>query len=65
MAFRTTYIIDVKLKIIKIRTGCQYVDYVYYSGTQTQPHKAFDWAAQAFSCARGLQVGHSCFRAFN
>jgi len=33
MALGTTCIKDVKLKIIKIRTGCQHVDYFHYSET--------------------------------
>jgi len=33
MALRTTCIKNVKLKIIKLRTACQYVDYFYYGET--------------------------------
>ena len=47
MALRTTYIKIFKLKVIKIRTGCQYVSYSYYS-------ENLNWAA----C--GPRVGHSC-----
>jgi len=46
VALRTTCIKNVKFKIIKIRTGCQYVGYLYYS-------KNVNWAA----C--GPWVGHS------
>jgi len=38
VALRTTYIKNVKFKIITIRTGCQYVGYFYYS-------KNLNWAA--------------------
>ena len=53
MALRTTCIKNVKFKFIKIRTGCQYVGYVYYIENLTGPHKTFDWA----TC--GSRVGHS------
>jgi len=33
MALRTTCIKNVKLKIIKLRAACQYVDYFYYGET--------------------------------
>jgi len=39
MALKTTCIKNVKFKIIKIRTGCQYVGYFCYSET-------LNWAAQ-------------------
>jgi len=49
VALRTTCIKNVKFKTIKIRSGCQYVGYFYWTGL----HKTFDWA----TC--GPQVGHS------
>jgi len=55
MALETTCNKNVKLKIIKIRTGCQYVVTFITAKTQTGPHKTFDWAA----C--GARVGHSWF----
>jgi len=45
VALRTTCINNVKFKIIKIRTGCQYVGYFYYS-------EKLIWAA------RNLRLGH-------
>jgi len=39
VVLRTTCTKNVKLKIIKTRTGCQYVGYFYYS-------KNLNWAAQ-------------------
>jgi len=42
---RTTCIKNVKLKIIKITTSCQYVGYFYYS-------ENLNWAAQK------LRLGH-------
>jgi len=49
VALRTICIKNDKFQIIKIRTGCQYVGYFYYS-------KNLNWAA----C--GPLVGHSCRR---
>jgi len=31
VVLRTTWIKNVKFKIVNIRTGCQFVDYFYYS----------------------------------
>jgi len=39
----------VKFKIIKIRTGCQYVGYSYYSAN-------LNWAAQNAQLGRGLHI---------
>jgi len=39
MALRTTCIKNVKFKIIKIRTGCQYVGYLHCN-------RYLNWAAQ-------------------
>ena len=46
MALRTTCIKNVKFKVIKIRTGCQYVACFYYS-------ENLNWAAQ------NLRLGHT------
>ena len=55
-ALRTTCIENIKLKIIKIRTGCQYVGCFYYSQKpklgRTKP-------------STGPRVGHSCYRLFS
>jgi len=52
VALRTTCIKNVESKIIKIRTGCKYVGYCYYSGR--------------LNCAAcGPRVGHSWFRDTN
>ena len=40
MALSTTCIKNVKFKSIKLRTGCQYVGYFYYSENH------LDWATQ-------------------
>jgi len=45
VVLRTTYIKDVKFKIIKIRTGCQYIAYFYYSENLNR-------------AAQNLQLGH-------
>jgi len=45
VALKTTCIKNVKLKIVKIRTGYQYTGYFYYS-------KNLNWAAQ------NLRLGH-------
>jgi len=45
MALRTTCIKNVKFKIIKIRIGCQYVGYFYYS-------ENLNWAAQNLRLGR-------------
>jgi len=42
VALRTTRIKNVKFKIIKIRAGCQYVGYFYYS-------ENLNWAAVGHS----------------
>jgi len=42
VALKITCIKYVKFKIIKIRTGCQYVGYFDYK-TQTGPHKTSTW----------------------
>jgi len=44
MALRTTCIKNVKFKIIKIRTGCEYVRYFYHSENLNWAAKKFDWA---------------------
>jgi len=49
MSLRTTCIENVKLKIVKIRTGCQYVGCFYYS-------ENLNWAAQNLRLGRGLDV---------
>ena len=49
---------NVKFRINKMRTGHQYVGYLYYSETSTGPHKT--WAA----CAPRAAVGHSWFKTF-
>ena len=51
VALRTTCIKNVKFKIIKTRTGCQYVGYFYYS-------ENLNWAAQnpRLGCMRA--TGH-------
>jgi len=45
VALRTTCIKNVKFKIIKIRTSCQYIGYFYYS-------ENLNWATQ------NLRLGH-------
>jgi len=46
VALKTNCIKNVKFRIIKIRTGCQYIGYIYYS-------ENLNWAA----CV--ARVGHS------
>jgi len=46
---RTTCIKNVKFKIIKTTTGCQYVGYFYYS-------ENLNWAAQNPRLGRGLDM---------
>jgi len=46
MALKTNWIKIFKFRLIKIRTGCQYIGYIYYS-------ENLIWAA----C--GSRVGHS------
>jgi len=41
---------NVKFKIIKTRTGCQYVGYFYYS-------ENLNWVAQNPEPCRGLDIG--------
>jgi len=50
VALRTTCIKNVKFKIIKIRTGCQYVGYFYYS-------ENLNWAAQNLELGRMRAAG--------
>jgi len=53
VALRTTYIKNVKFKIIKARTGCQYVlfvGYFYYS-------ENLNWVAQNLRQGHGLNIG--------
>jgi len=54
LALRSTSIKNVKFKIIKSRTGCQYVGYFYSS-------VKLNWAAQnpQMGHIRGPRVGHS------
>jgi len=54
VALRTTCIKNVKFKI-KIRTGCQYVGYLYYSGNKlsctnplTGPQVGNSWSNQVY-----------------
>jgi len=49
VALRTTYIKNVKFKVIKIRKGCQHVGYFYYS-------KNLNWAAQNLRLGCGLDI---------
>jgi len=51
VALRTTSIKNVKLKIIKTRTGCQYIGYFYSVN--------LNWVA----CGPGF--GHNCVRLIN
>ena len=46
---KTTCNKNVKFKIVKIRTSCQYVGYFYYS-------KNLNWAAQNVRLGRGLDI---------
>jgi len=45
----TTCIKNVKFKVIKITTGCQYVGYFYYS-------ENLNWPAQNLRLGRGLDI---------
>jgi len=56
VALWTTCIKNIKFKIIKIRTGCEYVRYFYHSENLNWTAKNVDWA----TC--WLQVGHSWIR---
>jgi len=56
VALRTTCIKNVKFKVIKIRTGCQYVGYFYYSENLNWVHKTFDLAAVEHSWPKGLLI---------
>ena len=49
VTLRTTCIKNVKIKIIKIRTGFQYVGYFYYS-------ENLNWGAQNLRLGRGLDI---------
>ena len=49
VALKATCIKNVKFKIIKIRTGCQYVGFFYYS-------ENLNWAAQNLRLVRGLDI---------
>ena len=46
---RTTCMKNVKFKIMKIRTGCEYVGYFYYS-------ENLNWATQNFRMGRGSRM---------
>jgi len=52
VALRTTCSKNVKLKIIKIRSGCQHVAYFYYSKNLNR-------------AACGPRVGHCCSKYIN
>ena len=52
VALRTTCTKNVKFKIIKIRTGCQYVGYFYCS-------EILNWAVQNLRLSRGLDIAAS------
>jgi len=54
VALRTTCIHNIKFKIIKLRTGCEYVEYFYCSENLSWTAQTFNWAA----C--GPWFGHSC-----
>jgi len=56
VALTTNCIKNVKLRIIKTRTGCQYIGYIYYSENLNWAAKTIDWA----EC--GPRVGHSWSR---
>jgi len=49
VVLKMTCIKDVKFKIVKIRTGCQYIGYSYYS-------KNLNWAAQNLRLGHGLDI---------
>jgi len=49
VALRTTCIKNVKFKIIKTRTGCQFAGYLNYS-------KNLNWATQNLRLGRGLDI---------
>ena len=49
MALRTTCNKNVKFKILKTRTGCQYIGYVSYS-------ENLNWGAQNLRLGRGLDI---------
>jgi len=49
VALRITCIRNLKFMIIKVRTGCEYVGYLYYSGN-------LNWAAQNLTLGRGLDI---------
>jgi len=49
VSLKTTCIKNVKFKIIKTRTGCQYVGYFYHS-------ENLNWAAQNLRLGRGLDI---------
>jgi len=51
VALRTTCVKNAKFKVIKIRTGCQYVGYFYYSGN-------LNWTAQNLRLGRMRTEGH-------
>jgi len=56
VALKTNCIKNVKFRIIKIRTGCQHMGYIYYSQNLNWAAKNFNWAAW------GPRVGHSWSR---
>jgi len=45
VALRTTCIKNVKLKIVKTRTGCQYTGYCYYRENLIWAAQNLNWAA--------------------
>jgi len=49
VALKTTCIKTVKLKIVKIRRGCQYIGYFNYS-------ENLNWAVQNLRLGRGLDI---------
>ena len=42
VALKTNCIKNVRFRIIKIRTGCQYIGYIYYSENLNRAAKTFD-----------------------
>jgi len=49
VTLRITYVKNVKFKIVKIKTGCQYIGYFYYT-------ENLNWAAQHLRLGRGLDI---------
>ena len=54
VALRATWIKNVRFKIIRIRTGCHYVGYFYYS-------ENLNWAAPNLQLSRGLDIAGLSF----